>query len=391
MKRIRLTARRGRRALLKIFIILLILYTCVLNARALDIHEYFDTQAQLDALGVNEIAELLPTQTRNLMEDGGFRELSVQSLLHLSPSAFFAAIWRAFLEELYRPMRIFAALLGMTLLCALLGGLRDDMRNSSMREVFGAVTVLCMISSAAAPILDCIISTVDTIRNASIFMLGYIPVFSAAVIAAGQPITGTAYNGFLFMVAQIVSQVVSQTLLPLLSLYLALCIAGGLAPELGISSMCKGIKKIVTWALGFIITIFVGVLSAQTMVAGSADSLTVRTGKFLVGSFVPVVGSTLSEAMLAAQGCLRLIKTSVGAFGILASLGLFLPVFLQVVAWYFVTNAAAAASDLLGVKEVGGVLKSCSGALSIMMTLLLSYALLMIVTITVVIVTGLGL
>jgi stage III sporulation protein AE len=356
----------------------------------MDIYEYFDIAAQFNAVGINEVAGLLPEQTRNLMEDGGFREISVQSLLQLSPAQFFVAIWRAFLEELYRPMRIFAALLGMTLLCAMLGGLRDDMGNSSMREVFGVVTVLCMISSAAAPILDCIISTVDAIRNASIFMLGYIPVFSAAVMAAGQPVTGAAYNGFLFMVAQIVSQAVSQTLLPLLSLYLALCIVGGLAPELGIASMCAGIKKIVTWSLGFIITIFVGVLSAQTMVAGSADTLTVRTGKFLLGSFVPVVGSTLSEAMLAAQGCLRLIKTSVGAFGIIAALGLFLPVFLQAVTWYLVTNVAAAASDLLGVKEVGGVLRSCSGALSIMMTFLVCYALLMIVTITVVIVTGLG-
>ena len=379
-----------RTSWMAILVVLLMLYTVTLGARALDIHEYFDTQAQLDALGVSEAAQLLPEKTRGLMEDGGFRELSVQSLLQLSPGQFFAAIWRAFLQELHRPIRIFAALLGMTLLCALLGGLRDDLRNSSMREVFGAVTILCMISSAAAPILDCIISTVDAIKNASVFMLGYIPVFSAAVMAAGQPVTGAAYNGILFMVCQIISQAVSQTLLPLLSLYLALCIVGGLAPGLGISAMCAGIKKIVTWALGFIITVFVGVLSAQTMVAGSADSLTVRTAKFAVSSFVPVVGSTLSEAMLAAQGCLRLIRTSVGAFGILAALGLFLPVFLQVIVWFFVTNAAAAASDLLGVKEVGGVLRDCSGALSIMMTFLLCYALLMIVTITVVIVTGLG-
>jgi stage III sporulation protein AE len=376
---------------LMVLVVLLMLYSAVLNAKAMDVHEFFDTEAQFRALGVDEVAELLPEKTRELMEEGGFRELSVQSLLSLSPMEFIRAVWRAFLQEVYRPIRIFAALLGMTLLCAMLGGLRGNMGSSSMREIFGAVTVLCMVSSAAAPILGCIIFTVDAIRNASIFMLGYIPVFSAAVMAAGQPITGATYNGVLFLVCQIVSQAVSQTLLPLLSLYLALSIVGGLAPELGIGSMCAGIKKIVSWVLGFVITIFVGVLSAQTMVAGSVDSLTVRTTKFMVGSLVPVVGSTLSEAMLAAQGCLKLIRTSVGAFGILAALGLFLPVFLQVIIWFFVTNVAASASDLLGVKEVGGVLRSCSGALSIMLTFLLCYALLMIVTITVVLVTGMGL
>ncbi len=64
-----------------------------------------------------------------------------------------------------------------------------------------------MISSAAAPVLDCIVSTVNSIRNASVFMLGYIPCFAAAVTASGQPLTGAAYNAFLFATCQMVAQV----------------------------------------------------------------------------------------------------------------------------------------------------------------------------------------
>jgi len=374
------------------FSIVVVLMLCfgVTGAHA-GVADFFDTAVLFEAVGIHEVAGLLPEQTRDMLAEGGLRELTVESLLQLSPQDFMGAVWRAFLVELRRPLGIFGALLGMTVLCAALSGLRVGMQSGSLREVFGVVTVLCMISAAAAPILDSIMATVNAIQNASIFMLGFIPVFSASVMAAGQPITGAAYNMFLFGASQIISQVVSQTLLPLMSMYLALCLVGGLAPELEISSICTGVKRIVTWSLGFIITLFVGILSVQTMVAGSADTLAVRTAKFMVGSFVPVVGSALTDAMVAAQGCLKLIRTSVGAFGILAALGLLLPVFLQVVVWYGITNIAAAAADLLGVKEVGGILKSCSSVLSIMISFIICYALLMIVTISVVIVTGLGL
>jgi hypothetical protein len=183
---------------------------------------------------------------------------------------------------------------------------------------------------------------------------------------------------------------VSQTLLPLMSIYLALCIAGGLSTELNIAALCAAVKRTITWSLGFLTTIFVGVLSVQTMVTGSADSLAVRASKFVISGFVPVVGSALSEAMLAAQGCLKLIRASVGAFGIAAALFIFLPVFLKVLIWMGVTNLAAMCSDLLGVKEVSGILRSCSSVLGILISFLLCYALLMIVAVTVVMVTGLG-
>jgi stage III sporulation protein AE len=231
---------------------------------------------------------------------------------------------------------------------------------------------------------------VDSIRNASLFMLGYIPVFSAAVVAAGQPVTGATYNTVLFAACQIVSQVISQTLLPLLSVYLALCIVGSLSPGLDIGSVCATVKRVVTWGLGFLATLFIGILSVQTMVSGSADALGLKAGKFVISSFVPVVGSALSDALVAAQGCLRLIRTTVGAFGILAVLLLFLPILLQIISWLLVTALARAAAELLGVKEVSGVMKSCSGVLSILISFLLCYALVMIVAITVVLFTGMG-
>ena len=350
----------------------------------------FDYDAQLDALGKDELMQQVPEDARELMEETGVYDLSVGNLLGLSPRGFFGTLWRMFVEQLRLPLTVLSTVLGIIVLCALFGGMQTVAAQSSLSPLVSTVTALCILTAISAPILDCIVDTARAIQQASTFMLTFIPVFAAAMTAAGQAVSGLTYNAFLFATCQIVAQVVSRTLIPLMGIYLALCITGSVVPELNIRSATAAIKSVVGWALGFILTVFVGMLSVQTMVAGSADSVGTRTAKFLIGSFVPVVGGALSDAYSAAQGCLRLIKTSVGAYGILVAALTFLPILLQVVCWYLITNLGTIAGDILGVGKVSDILKSCSSVLAILLAVIFCYMLLIIVSTTIVMVVGLG-
>ena len=378
-----------KRIVLMVLLVLCTLWGLQLNTFA-GVDSAFDMEEQLDALGREELMEQVPEDARELMEEANLYDLSVSSLLQLTPKDFFCTVWRMLLQEVRKPVRTMGVILAVVVLCAMLGGLHTAVGENTLSPMFTTVAVLCILTSVVIPILDCIINTSAAVKNAALFMLSFIPIFSAAITAAGQPVTGAAYNMFLFTTCQVVSQVVSQTLIPLLGIYLALCVVGALVPEIKIASATATIKTIVSWALGFMVTIFVGLLSIQTMVSQGADTVTTKTVKFLVGSFVPVVGGALSEALVAAQGCLRLIKTSVGAYGILVAVFTFLPILLQTVIWYLVTMVASIAGDILGVDKVSTVMKSCSSVLGILLSVILCFGLLIIVSTTVVMVTGMG-
>lgn len=350
----------------------------------------FDTGAQLDALGRDELMDSVPEEARELMEESGVYDLSVSNLLHLSPREFFRAVWNAFVRQLGAPARTLGSILGIILLCLLLNGVRQAAWDGALTQVFGTVSVLCVVLSVAKPILDCIAATTQAIRDASFFMASFVPVFSAALMASGQPATGAAYNVYLFSACQVVGQAASQTLVPLLSAYLALCIVGALVPEINIASAAAMVKNVASWALGLICTLFIALLSVQTLVSTGADSATTKTAKFMLGSFVPVVGGALSEAFSAAQGCLRLIKTSVGVYGIVAAIFTFLPVLLNAIVWYAVANLGVVVGDIAGVPAVATVLKACSAVLGILIAIILCYALLLIVSTAIVLATGTG-
>jgi len=350
----------------------------------------FDIDEQLDALGRDELEAQVPRETRELMRATGTDKLSVGAMLLLSPDAFFKTVAALIREQVLQPVRTLASIVGVIVLCALIGALKTSSGENRISQTFSLVCVLCVLVSVITPVLDCIVATSNSIKDTSLFMLSYIPVFAAALSASGSPITGASYSVFLFTACQVILQLVSATLVPLMGIYLALCIMGSLIPDIDIASATKTIKSIVSWSLGFFVTVFVGILSIQTMVAGSADTVTVRTAKFMLGSFVPVVGSALSDAYNAAQGCFKLLKTTLGAYGVVVAALTFLPVFIQTVIWYMVANLAVIAGDIVGVKSISGMLRSCAATLGILIAIIVSFALLIIVSTTVVMMAGLG-
>ncbi len=359
-----------------------------LNGDSSDMEEQLDQQ--LDALGRGELMAEVPDDARAYLEDADLFDLSFSTLTELTPSTFFPTLWRMTLNTLTAPLRALGAMIAVILLCALLGSLRSTAAEGPLTGIFGAVSVLAILTAVASPIIDCIVRTTAVIREAALFMLAFIPMFSAAMTSAGQPVSGATYNLFLLGACQAVSQLVAQTLIPMMACYLALCVCGSFVPELRIDAVAAGIRSAVNWALGLVLTIFVALLSIQSLLSQSADSVTVKATKFLVSSMVPAVGNILTEAFGTAQGALRLLKTTVGAYGIVVALFTFLPTLLHVLVWYLVTRAVAAAGDMLGAGRVSKVLAACSHVLSVLIAAIFSFALLIIISTGIVMLAGLG-
>lgn len=362
-------------------------FLCGLTVQAA---EEYDLSPQLDAVGADELLGELPDGARQIMDSTGLMGIDYKQLLTLSPSDFFGAVWGMVFARIRLPLSVFGAVLGTILLCALLDALKTSLWEGSLNTVFSVVSVVCVATAIAAPIIDCINMTAGAIRDCASFIVSFIPVFSSIVTVSGQPVTATTYTLFLFAACQVVSQLVSSTLVPLMGIYLALSIAGNLAPGIDITAVARVIKSTVSWALGLILTLFVGLLSLQTMVANGSDTVASKAAKFLIGAFVPVVGGALSDAFVATQGYMKLLKTTVGVFGILVAAATFLPVFLQTAIWYFTVNITAAVSEMLGVKQVAEILKSAATTLGVLIAVTLCFALLVIISTSLVLMLSTG-
>lgn len=341
-------------------------------------------EEQLLASGADDLWWQLSDETKEYLKTIGIEDISVGSILTLTPKEFFGLFGAMVRDTVSMPQVVFFSVLGIILLCSLIDGFKEGFLQKNLGSVFNTVAILCIVGAVIAPVMNCIQKTASAIYDCSNFMLAFVPVLSGIMAISGHPGAASTYNLLLFGASEVTAQIASATVVPLLGIYLAFCIIAAVSPQMNLSGAASLTKSIASWVLGFIITVFVSLLSVQTLVSSGVDNVAVKAGKFIIGSFVPVVGGALADAMSSVSGCLMLLKSVVGVFGILAAAMTFLPVLLEAVVWMLTLKVSAAVSEIFDLKQVSEVLKSCAAAISLLITIILCFAVLMIVSTTVV-------
>lgn len=347
-------------------------------------------EEQLEASGADELIENAPEQVKESLYDLGLDTISFQKILSLSPKEFIPYFIDQVQAVIARPVKLLAIVVGIIVLCALMNALKQSMAKDKLKEVFQVVSILCICAAVITPVIDCISKTGKTIFDCSNFLISFVPVLSGVMTAGGQIVTATSYQVFLFWAAELVSVIVSRTLVPFLGIYLAIAITSSMNAEFRLDKIADSLKSFICWSLGGLLTVFVGILSIQGIVASSADTVSLKATKFLISSVVPVVGGALSDALGSVQSCVKLLKTSVGAYGIIIAVMTFLPLLIESISWLLVTKISQVVAEFLGVGGVTPVLKATSSVLSIILAIILCFMMLIIITTTIMMLLGTG-
>ena len=347
-------------------------------------------EEQLEASGADELIENTPEQVKESLYDLGLDTISFQKILSLSPKEFIPYFIDQVQAVIARPVKLLAIVVGIIVLCALMNALKQSMAKDKLKEVFQVVSILCICAAVITPVIDCISKTGKTIFDCSNFLISFVPVLSGVMTAGGQIVTATSYQVFLFWAAELVSVIVSRTLVPFLGIYLAIAITSSMNTEFRLDKIADSLKSFICWSLGGLLTVFVGILSIQGIVASSADTVSLKATKFLISSVVPVVGGALSDALGSVQSCVKLLKTSVGAYGIIIAVMTFLPLLIESISWLLVTKISQVVAEFLGVGGVTPVLKATSSVLSIILAIILCFMMLIIITTTIMMLLGTG-
>ena len=342
-------------------------------------------EEQYSAAGADELVDQAPQEAQDLYEQAQQEPLTPGDILTFSPSKLWNLCVTALKDTIKQPLVSLLSILGVLLLCAFFQGLKGSLWSGSLSGIYNTVSVLSISGFILVPMVDCISRTAQAIHNCSTFLLAYVPVFTTVIASGGQPVTAGTYHLFLLGACDLVGQVASNLLIPLMGIYLALCVVGSANPGINITGMAETIRKVVTWTMGFLVTLFVGLLSVQTFVASGTDGLAVKTTKFFISNFIPVVGSALSDAYTTAQGCMKVLKASVGAYGILTAAITFLPTLISVLVWNATAHLGAVAAEIFDLTQISRVLKATANAMGVLVAMIFCFALLLIVATTVVI------
>lgn len=340
--------------ILAISITLILIFSISAGAK-----EYSDIEKEVHSL-YDSLSEQAKKDLQSICADttdlATLNEISFDSLMNL--------IFEKVSENSKGPLSASAVVISIILLNSLIESYTDSLRYSSTKEVLRVISTLCITSTLVVPVIDLLTDCISTVKDASNFMLLYIPVMVSVLAFSGHAVSSASYYSFMVLACEGVSRVSSDIVSPLLNVYLSFCVSSSITDRVNLKGFCELLSKIIKWLISFTMTVFSALMTIRGLIATAYDSVTARAVRFTMSSFIPVVGAALAESYKTIQGSINLLRTGAGVFVILAICVVFLPIIIRCLVWMFSLNLCKSIGEVIGTDAPIRMLTSVSSTIS---------------------------
>ena len=345
-----------------------------------------------EELGIDtgSLGDNLTPEVREFVDESGLSPDNTEAMTGISPIDMIKYVWNEFRGALIRPVRVLASLMAVILIAAVIESMEDSISSKPMSKIFGVICVLVSVGIVSSSVSESISAAAEALNSGGTFMLGYVPVFAGITASSGSVTSAVAYNILVLMVAEASVTISGEIIIPSLSVCMAMGIVEAINPDFHLSGITEAIKNVVTFVMGFIMTIFLGLLSLQSIVGASADTLGVKAAKFMVSNFVPVIGGAIADTYTTVKSSLGLLRGGVGFFGIAVIFIMILPPILEVGAMKLMFMGAGVIAELFGVNQVKILLKNTNWILSTVFSILISFSVMLIISTAILMLVGLN-
>ncbi|MBO5326760.1 MAG: hypothetical protein J6A84_01395 [Clostridia bacterium] len=304
-----------------------------------------DETADFQAAIPGEVAALLPQSF--FSEDPAEMAAGIEEAS--APRAVLSVVGRLTGLSLRDNLSLLAKICGVLILSAVFRAITPSPNGTgnvgkalSFCATLSLVVVIFSLQRLRFSEISAYFSAVQTLSCAMLPMMGALYAMGGNVGAA------VANHGFMTAFLSILQTVISASVLPVAGLCLAMALLDAVSGKLSLRPLCGLIKRTYTLVFSFLMLLLCGVLGIQTTLAKGSDTLALRTARFAAGSFLPVVGGSISEALRTVSGSVQYLRSVTGTGAILVLFFAFLPVFLSVLLNRTVFLISGAAAKLLG-------------------------------------------
>ncbi|MBR2283636.1 MAG: hypothetical protein IJ874_04350 [Ruminococcus sp.] len=283
----------------------------------------------------------------------------------LSFSGFFGLIRERTVSRLTAPLRLLGTIILLSVLYSVFRSITSGGSAMSGSGLFGMISVMTAVTAIVPPLLGVYSSSLEAIRVTAGFMLVYVPVFAGITAFSGGLASAGIYHMMILAASELLLKLSGSYLLPVLTVCTVLSVSGSVFPNSSSEGIVRVLKKVITLVISLTATLFSSFLSLKCTIAGKADSAGDKTIKMLLSGSVPVIGGAVSDAYSTVKCSLGVIRSTVGAAGIIAIAVLLLPPVIELLAYRLVMWIGTAAAELFSASPIAGLLRSIDDGLSI--------------------------
>lgn len=289
-------------------------------------------------------------------------------------SSFLEAILSIVFSTVADYLPMIAIIITVGIISSILGSIKSKFNEKSVGDIIHFVCFCVSVIVVVTIIKGLVENTTQSITNMTNQMNVIFPILLTIMTAVGSVASVGVFQPTLAIFSSFSSLVFTSIIIPVFMLSFCFGIVGNLSNNVKLDKFNSFLNSLFKWLVGILFTIFFSLISIQGISAGSFDSVSIRTMKFTMSSYVPVLGGYLSQGMDLIMASSVLVKNAVGFVGILVLMtSIFAPI-LEIVVVSLLLKIASAILQPLNNDRITNFLHSTSKSIIMLSTCLIVVA-----------------
>lgn len=268
---------------------------------------------------------------------------------------------------------------------SILKSISDSLEDDSISKIIYYVQYILIVTIIMSNFGQVIELVKETARNLVGFMNSLIPILIVLMTYTGTAITSSLVQPVLLFMINFIGNIIQNILIPVVLVVTVLAIISKISERTQIVKITKFMKSSVTWFLGIILTLFVGILSLEGTLTSSVDGITAKTTKAAVSSLIPVVGKILGDTVDSVLGCGVILKNAVGVVGVIIIIGICVVPIIKLGTLSIIYNLASGIIEPIADEKIVKLLEEMGGIFKLLFGIICALSVMLIIGVTLVV------
>ncbi len=319
----------------KLAILVLIILSFPILALAQSFDQVIDT-IDLNSFQkmVSDLGGAVDIQSTVLSLAKGETVLSLESLMQ----GLFQQCMNALYQSVFRITRLVVP----AIICGLVNAFMQGEKSATAREMTGYACFLMVAVIMVQDLSQHISLSKETISHMTQAMQNLFPILLTLLAAVGGTASAAFFQPAVVAACGFMTSLIGNVTLPCAIGDAVLVMLDHVSDSLKVSRLSSLVRQVATWTLGVSFTVFIGVTLIQGLGTAAVDGISIRTAKYTIDNFVPIVGGMFADTVDTLVGCSLLIKNALGVTGLVVLIGICAQPMIQTLLSVFVYRLCAA-------------------------------------------------
>lgn len=266
----------------------------------------------------------------------------------LTPKELITSVFNRMFEGFTSILPELLSIVMIAVLFSLIFGLTADFANKQTVEIVYFVCYFAIILIVMTLIAKVVIDVRNVIQTLTSLMNALFPPLITLMSALGGTVSSAVYKPQLALFSTLAAKVVSNVVIPLFIVTTVFSVVGNLSNNVKLDKLQSALRSISNWVLSITFGLYILYMTIAGITGGLVDTVSLKAAKFMVSSYVPILGGYLSQGFDLISASLVLIKNSLGVTGLLITLGIIISPTVKII------------TLTVGFKLIAGVIESIS-------------------------------